>query len=362
MSFLRLQHTYFPNDTPCMLQGESFEHLKIPLKDILSATEGFDSKYKIGSGGYATVYKAKLEHFESKNSYTIEGRDDGSDMLKIYSTVAIKRISSTANGEKGFIGEVQMLRKYKHQNIVSFVGFCDEGPEKILIYEYVPNGSLDGYLERSYGMADLTWGRRIQICLDIAHGLDYLHSGLNDNERIIHRDIKSANILLDDNLRAKIADFGLSRSNTITSKNSTINTVNIAGTELYLDPEYMKTGKLKKASDIYSIGVVLFEILCGTLAHDKIHKTNSEKGLPSIARRLFKEGKSKEIIDPSIKETDGSIFSQSRVADQDSLDTFLNIANQCLVETQDKRPTIKEVIKKLEKALNFQVSYHRFQK
>nr|XP_043612075.1 receptor-like protein kinase HERK 1 [Erigeron canadensis] len=237
-------------------------------------------------------------------------------------TVAIKLISSTTNdlGEKGFIAEVQMLSKCKHPNIVSLIGFCDEGPQKILIYEYVPNGSLDGYLERSYRMTSLTWGRRIQICLDIACGLDYLHSGLNGNEIIIHRDIKSANILLDDNFRAKIADFGLSRLNIINSKNSTINTVNLAGTEF----------------------------------NDKSYNTVNEKGLPSLARRLFREGKSKEIVDPSIKDTDGSVFSQSRVADQHSLDTFLDIANQCLAETQDERPTIKEVIEELEKALNFQ--------
>nr|XP_043615666.1 serine/threonine-protein kinase pakD-like [Erigeron canadensis] len=346
------------SSTQLQLQGESFEHLKIPLKDILSATEEFDSKYIIGKGGFATVYKANLEHFESKTSSSIEGGDDGSHMRKISSTVAIKVISNTANGlgDKGFVAEVKMLSKCKHQNIVSLLGYGDEGPQKILIYEYVPNGSLDGYLERSYRMTNLSWGRRIQICLDIAHGLDYLHSGLDGNEIIIHRDIKSANILLDNNLRAKIADFGLSRLYTINSENSTINTKTIAGTDFYLDPAYQKTGDLKKASDIYSFGVVLYELLSGTLAYDKIHTTDTEKGLPSIARRLFKEGKSMAIVDPSIKETDGSISSQSRVADQHSLDTFLNIAYQCLAETQNERPTIEEVIKELEKALNFQKS------
>lgn len=335
-----------------VLKGKNLEHLKIQLKDIVLATDNFADKYRIGSGGYGVVYKANLEHFDSKSSSAIEGKNKY-ELPKKRSSVAIKQIFSRQDGqgEQGFLAEIEMLTSCKHPNIVSLLGFCYEEPQRILVYELASNGSLEDYLGNTDKMTTFTWTQRIKMCLDIAHGLNYLHTTMEDKERIIHRDIKSANILLYENWEAKIADFGLSRFHPA----STINTYNIAGTEVYLDPEYLKTGKLKKESDIYSFGVVLFEIMCGRLAYDEIYNVGNDKGLPSIVRRLFSDGNLKEMVDPKIKEESiENRFSLNRGPNQDSLDAFSKIAYQCLAETQAERPTMEAVIKELEKALYFQ--------
>ncbi|GJV67911.1 probable receptor-like protein kinase [Tanacetum coccineum] len=140
----------------------------------------------------------------------------------------------------------------------------------------------------------------MQICLDIAEGLKYLHTSMEGKPRIIHRDIKSANVLLDVNWNAKIADFGLSKFHHANQLASTIKTKAVAGTEVYIDPEYLTTCKYKKQSDIYSFGVVLFEILSGTLAYDSVYLDENNKGLAPIARRRFSEGTLKELIDPTM--------------------------------------------------------------
>ncbi|XP_076895116.1 receptor like protein kinase S.2-like [Bidens hawaiensis] len=317
--------------------GKSLDHLKYRSTDIESATHGFSETCCIGSGGYGKVYKAELYHHDGINSLR----------------VAIKRISSREDklGEQGFIAEIEMLSKCKHPNIVSLQGFCDEGAEMILIYEYVSNGSLADYFTNTKTVINLTWTQRIQICLDIANGLNYLHTCTDDKQVIVHRDIKSDNILLDDKWVAKIADFGLGRLRHASQQGSTLITKNIAGTDEYLDPEYMKTGKLNTKSDVYSFGVVMLEIMCGKLAYDKIY---DKKGLPSIARLLFNKGALTGLIDPKIMEADENISILIGGVNQDSLDTFTNIAHECLAETQSKRPTMEVVIMELTKALDFQ--------
>ncbi|KAM0037942.1 putative protein kinase RLK-Pelle-WAK-LRK10L-1 family [Helianthus debilis subsp. tardiflorus] len=173
--------------------------------------------------------------------------------------------------------------------------------------------------------------------------------------RIIHLDIKSENILLDENLNAKVADFGLSKLHPMMQQASTIITRHIAGTEVYMDPEYKKTFKYKRESDIYSFGVVLFEVLSGRLAYDPIYLDEYPMGLAPIARRRFNEGTLKELIDPNmIEEDDDYIFTLNRGPNQDSFDAYSKIANQCLAETQVKRPTMEVVIKELQNALNLQ--------
>ncbi|KAJ9564885.1 hypothetical protein OSB04_000851 [Centaurea solstitialis] len=235
----------------------------------------------------------------------------------------------------------------------TFLSFSHEGPERILVYEYASQRSLDDYLGSADKKTNLTWVQRIRIGLDIAHGLNYLHNNTEDKPRIIHRDIKSANILLDEKWNAKIADFGLSKFHPVDVDASTINTANIAGTLGYLDPEYFMTGKLKKASDIYSFGVVLFEILSGRLAYDSVYLVDNDKGLAFVARQFFKDGRLKELVDPTMREVDELIPTLSKGPNQDSLDTFSEMALRCLAETQVERPTIDVVIKELETALNF---------
>nr|KAJ0227870.1 hypothetical protein LSAT_V11C100018240 [Lactuca sativa] len=337
------------------LKGKDFEHLKIKLSDLEFATEEFSEKFCIGSGGYGKVYKAKLQ-FDGKSYSKIEEKNEGEFPNKD-KTVAIKRIFSRADkqGEDGFVAEIEMLSSCKNRNIVSLLGFCDEGPQQNLVYEYVSNGSLDDYLGSINNMTNLTWLQRIRICIDIAHGLEYLHSSTENKQKIIHRDIKSANILLDENWEAKIADFGLSKFHPLNHQASTLNSINVAGTEVYLDPEYLKTGKFKKATDVYSLGVVFFEILCGKVAYDPIYLEEDVKGLGPIARRRFQEGTLKEMRDPNLtEESDEIFFTQNRGLNEDSLATFSEIAYKCLAETQAERPTMEVVIEELKKALSFQ--------
>ncbi|GJW60518.1 kinase-like domain, phloem protein 2-like protein, partial [Tanacetum coccineum] len=277
---------------------QELERLRIQLGDIKLAIDNFNKRYCIGSGGHGVVYKEDLYEF-------------------------------LVNG--------------------SLDEYC------ILVYEFLVNGSLDEYLGSTEKKINLTWNQRIQICLDIADGLRYLHTNMEGKPRIIHRDIKSANVLLDENWNAKIADFGLSKFHPANQPASTIQTNIVTGTEVYLDPEYSTTGKYKKESDIYSFGVVLFEVLSGRLAYDSLYLTENSKGLAPIARRRFNEGTLKELIDHKMMEEDGEqMFTLNRGPNQDSFNTFSKIAYQCLAETQAKRPTIEVIIEELYNALKFQ--------
>ncbi|KAL9992835.1 putative protein kinase RLK-Pelle-LRR-I-1 family [Helianthus debilis subsp. tardiflorus] len=333
-----------------ILFGKNLEHLRIGIDAIKSATENFAKKYFIGKGRYGWVYKAELEHF---NPYTTKGNRE-SERPRRCSIVAIKYIidREDTQGEQGFFAEIETLSRCKHPNIVSLLGFCHEHPHMILIYEFVSNGSLDDYLGTEGKMTNLTWVQRIKICIDIARGLDYIHTTMDNKQKIIHRDIKSANILLSKNWEAKIADFGLSRFHPINHTKSTIITNNVVGTKVYWDPEYERTGNLKKESDVYSFGVVLFEILTGKLAYDLVYTNENEKGLAPIVQQHIKEGTITEMVDPNLKED--NTFTLSKGPNQDSLNTFLLIGHRCLAEKQAERPTMKVVIEQLVKALNFQ--------
>ncbi|KAL8259245.1 hypothetical protein R6Q59_027198 [Mikania micrantha] len=215
------------------------QHLKLELKDIQEATNNF--QIRIGSGGFGTVYSGELT-VNDKNT-----------------KVAVKRLSMNFQGSKEFLNEIDLLTGQQHPNIISLIGYCDEGQEKIIVYEYAKHRSLDRYIRCGHDESTrniLSWVKRLKICVDAARGLDHLH------RHIIHRDIKSANILLDESWVAKISDFGLSkliyvdRSGIITDP---------CGTGGYCEPEYIDTGIVKKESDIFSFGLVLFEVMCGRL-------------------------------------------------------------------------------------------------
>ncbi|KAF3787090.1 Proline-rich receptor-like protein kinase [Nymphaea thermarum] len=204
--------------------------------EIMSITDNF--RTKIGEGGYGPVFHGCLQ--------------DGQN-------VAVKILSDKSKqGSKEFYTEVTLLSRIHHKNLVSFFGYCDEAENMILVYEYIPMGNLQNVLS---GRTDiiLSWNQRLQIAFNAAQGLDYLHSGCKPG--IIHRDIKSANILLDDRLEAKIADFGMSKSG-IPDGATHISTV-VVGTHGYLDPEYYLTNRLNDKSDVYSFGVVLLELVTG---------------------------------------------------------------------------------------------------
>ncbi|XP_076890689.1 putative receptor-like protein kinase At2g23200 [Bidens hawaiensis] len=272
-------------------------HRFIPLREIKRATDNFNKAHFVGSGGHADVYKAKLDFLDTEGSPSTEGKSKD-EMSKISKTVAIKRIKGVdEQAKQGFLTEIALLSSCKHPNVVSLIGFCKEAGEMILVNEFAFKGSLADYLISSDTVV-LTWTQRIQICLDIANGINYLHTNMEGKPRIIHRDIKSDNILFDENMNAKLADFGLSKSHPMNQQPSSIYSRNIAGTTLYMDPEYLATGKYKKESDMYSFGVVLFEILSGKVAYDSVYINENDLGLAPIARRRFNEETLKELIDP----------------------------------------------------------------
>ncbi|KAJ0735732.1 putative protein kinase RLK-Pelle-LRR-I-1 family [Helianthus annuus] len=231
--------------------------------------------------------------------------------------------------------EVEVLFEYKHENIIGLVGYCDENGEKILVYEYAFNRSLDMHL----GDASITWTKRLKIGIDIATGLDFLHGG---GYPVIHRDVKSANILLNDDWKAKITDFGLS---VIPSLNNEIDFVvdSAAGTRGYCDPLYVERDFLTRESDVYSLGVVLFEMICGRLAVIQNHK-DEDDFLVSLVKQYYKEGKLDELVFKGIKD---------KIVPK-SLTSFLTIAYQCLHRKREKRLAASEVVLQLKKALEFQ--------
>ncbi|KAF5784365.1 putative protein kinase RLK-Pelle-CrRLK1L-1 family [Helianthus annuus] len=249
-----------------------------------------------------------------------------------------------------------MLSRVEHRNTVTLIGFCIEDSEMILVIENVSNGYLNDYLGNDNDMRILTWEKRLKICIDVAHALEHLHSEMEDQKMIIHRDICSYNIGLDENWRAKIGEFGNCVFLPPYQEDEAVYFL-WRGRFYYIDPEYEKTDKLKRESDVYSFGIVLLEILCGRAADDPIDTKENARGLGPMARQSFYMGILEGMIDPILKEEIGeNNFVQNKGPNKDSLHIFMKIAYQCVAETQDQRPTMKVIVKELEKALSFQVS------
>ncbi|XP_023759590.1 putative receptor-like protein kinase At5g39000 isoform X1 [Lactuca sativa] len=301
---------------------KQFEHLKIQLEAIESATNNFSKESCIGKGGFGKVYKGELLHSMG------------------HTTVAIKRLDrSFGQGDSEFWKEVIMLSVYRHENIVSLLGFCDEKGEKILVYEYSSRRSLDLHLNNK----DLTWVRRLTICIGAARGIAYLHNPAGTQQRLLHRDIKSSNILLDDNWNARISDLGLSKFGPANQNYTFLVTNNRVGTIGYCDPLYLESGILTKESDVYSFGVVLFEVLCGRLCFESYDKPQS---FTQLVRKHYRQKNLNEIIWGDIKEE----------IHPTSLEVFSAIAYQCLKNDSEKRPLMEDVVTKLEIALEYQVN------
>ncbi|XP_058214187.1 serine/threonine-protein kinase ssp1-like [Rhododendron vialii] len=298
----------------------------IPLCQILKATNDFDDALVIGTGGFGKVYKANI--------------DDGATTT----IVAIKRLSAVSNqGAEEFWTELKLLSKFRHANLLSLIGYCNENQEMIIVYEYMAGGTLANYLyktstrEESGGSrSHLTWEQRLNICLDVARGLDYLHNSTLPG--IIHRDVKCTNILLDEYMVAKVSDLGISKS--MATYLTTHVSTNVKGTFGYLDPDYFLTCRLTKKSDVYAFGVVLLEVLCGRLAIDT-RLDDKQINLVNWAKMIIKKGKLDRIIDPFLN---GDISPHS-------LEYFAELANKCLHNQSKKRPTIAEVVESLEIAL-----------
>ncbi|KAJ0522999.1 putative protein kinase RLK-Pelle-CrRLK1L-1 family [Helianthus annuus] len=296
-----------------------FERLKINLEEIKKATGNFGSKV-IGIGGFGRVYEGEVIHSKGQ------------------SMVAIKRLNRKfGQGDPEFWKEIMMLSRYTHKNLISLLGFCAEGGERLLVYEHASNGSLDHHLSST----TLSWTQRLKICLDAVRGLAYLHDHKGTQQRVLHRDIKSANILLDDNWNAKVSDMGLSKIGPANQRHTNLVT-NVVGTPGYCDPSYMETYNLTKESDIYSFGVVLFEVLCGKLC---FRYTNDQL---EILVPMWKQS----YID---KKLDQIIFKDLKPPmDPSSLETFSEIAFRCLHYSREQRPKMSILVERLEIALELQ--------
>ncbi|KAI3756184.1 hypothetical protein L1987_56000 [Smallanthus sonchifolius] len=303
---------------------KEFERLKIRLDEIRLATDDFKTK-AIGSGGFGMVYGGELSCFKGRRK------------------VAIKCLSSK-HGQGGleFWDEITILARHTHENLVTLLGFCIEGGKMILVYEYASNGSLDRHLSSP----DFTWTRRLKTCLDTARGLSYLHDASGTKERIIHRDIKSSNILLDANWNAKVSDMGLSKIAPANQQHMG-NFSDVVGTTGYCDPYYLKTKFLTKESDVYSFGVLLFEVLCGRLCFEK--SNGQVKVIVPKWKQSYKQNKLQEIIFDDLKQQ----------MDPTSLKIYSDIAFKCLQESPEERPLMPDVVEELETALQYQELHER---
>ncbi|KZV32554.1 leucine-rich repeat receptor protein kinase EXS-like [Dorcoceras hygrometricum] len=302
---------------PLSINVATFEYSLLRLKaaDILSATENFSRSYIIGDGGFGTVYRARLP--------------DGQ-------TIAVKRLNGGhLHGEREFLAEMETIGKVKHDNLLSLLGYCVFADERFLIYEYMENGSLDFWLRnQADAFEGLDWPTRFQIALGSARGLSFLHHGFVPH--IIHRDIKSSNILLDKNFEPRVSDFGLARI--ISACESHVSTV-LAGTFGYIPPEYGQKMVATTKGDVYSFGVVMLELVTGQAP---IGQADVEGGnLVGWVRWMVEKGRECDILDP---------FLSRFPSWKDQMLHVLDVARSCTCDEPWMRPTMMEVVKLLKKA------------
>ena len=281
-------------------------------KDLENATDNYNVNRILGQGGQGTVYKGMLA--------------DG----KI---VAVKRSKVIDEGKlEEFINEVFILSQINHRNVVKLLGCCLETEVPLLVYEFIPNGTLSHYLYDQNEEFPPTWDMRLRIATEVAGALFYLHSAASSP--IYHRDIKSTNILLDDKYRAKVADFGTSRSVAI---DQTHLTTIVQGTFGYLDPEYFQSSQFTEKSDVYSFGVVLVELLTGEKAISST-RTQEIKSLATYFIHSMEESNLFDIIDARVMND----------ANKEEIIAVANLAKMCLNLNGKNRPTMKEVAIQLE--------------
>ncbi|XP_008226463.1 PREDICTED: L-type lectin-domain containing receptor kinase IX.1-like [Prunus mume] len=299
------------------LIDEEFEKRVGPRKfsysELVCATSNFGEGEKLGEGGFGGVYKGFLPDLKS--------------------FVAVKRISmESKQGLKEYASEVKIISQLRHRHLVKLIGWCHER-KFILVYEFMPNGSLDAHLFKEQRF--LTWDARYKIALGLASGLLYLHEGWE--QCVLHRDIKSSNVMLDSNFNAKLGDFGLAR---LVDHGQEPETTALAGTMGYMAPDYLNTGKASKESDVYSLGVVALEIACGRKAIDPKFGTG-KINMVEWVWELHGEGRAIEAVDPKLC---GDF-------DEEQMECLIIVGLWCAHPDYNMRPSIQQAIQ----MLNFEI-------
>ncbi|KAJ4840533.1 hypothetical protein Tsubulata_027348 [Turnera subulata] len=279
------------------------------LRTIQTATNNFSDANKLGEGGFGPVYKGKLS--------------DGKE-------IAVKRLSMTSRqGLEEFRNEVMVIVKLQHKNLVRLLGYCLEGDEKLLVYEYLANTSLDAFLFDPVKSKQLDWTKRENIIIGTARGLLYLHE--DSRLKIIHRDLKASNILLDDEMNPKISDFGTARI--FGGKQFEANTEKVVGTYGYMAPEYALEGLISIKSDVYSFGVLMLEVITGK-KNRGFYNPEHVPNLMLHAWKLCTEGRGEELIDPNIVDS----CPVSEVL------KYIHVALLCVQDDPVERPTMSTVV------------------
>nr|XP_023894217.1 cysteine-rich receptor-like protein kinase 10 [Quercus suber] len=285
------------------------ESLKFDFATIEAATNKFSDDNKLGEGGFGQVYKGILPNGQE---------------------IAVKRLSrSSRQGAGEFKNEVVLVAKLQHRNLVRLLGFCLEGEEKILVYEFVPNKSLDYFLYEPERHGKLDWSKRYKIIGGIARGMLYLHE--DSRLKIIHRDLKASNVLLDENMNPKISDFGMAKIFAVDQMQA--NTSRVVGTFGYMSPEYVMHGQFSAKSDVYSFGILILVILCGK-KNTSFYQSDGPADLLSFAWKHWEDGTLLEFLDPTL----GDSYSRNEVI------RCLQIGLLCVQENPVDRPTMASIV------------------
>lgn len=283
---------------------------------IIAATDNFSARNRLGEGGFGPVYKGELANGQF---------------------VAVKRLSKmSGQGLEEFRNETELIAKLQHRNLVRILGCCIQEDEKILVYEHMPNKSLDSFLFDPTKKELLDWRSRVQIIEGIAQGLLYLHQ--YSPLRIVHRDLKAGNILLDGDMKPKISDFGMARI--FGGNDSQANTKRIVGTYGYMSPEYVSGGTFSIKSDVFAFGVLLLEILSGKKSNG--FYDSDSFSLLGHAWKLWRNNKTMELLDPFLEVSSSSSLVPSR---------YIHVGLLCVQESPDERPTMLEVVAMLSNEL-----------
>ncbi|KAL8515869.1 hypothetical protein ACS0TY_014533 [Phlomoides rotata] len=310
--YVKKRHNRFGRIEGCE-QGNEGGNAPISIEVLRQATNNFSEESVLGRGGFGVVYKGELH--------------DGTK-------IAVKRMEGggmRTTGMNEFQAEIAVLTKVRHRHLVALLGYCIDGIERLLVYEYVPQGTLAQHLFKyqELGYQPLTWKQRVLIALDVARGVEYLHSLAQ--QRFIHRDLKPENILLSDDMRAKIADFGLVKN--APDVNVSVET-QLAGTFGYLAPEYAATGKVTTKVDVYAFGVILMEIVTGRKVIDQTMPDDMSNLVKWFRRVLFNKRES-ESIDPTIDPDNETYESICKVAE---------LAGYCTAREPSQRPDMGHAV------------------